>query len=188
MSGTHTVVRFQNFLNAFVVCENNPKSPSILDVIRDPVELTLIDARSPPCREGTRPRDVMALWFSTANISRECLFLTSRMSAGITTRKPKSKMNPRMEKEKSDSSSSSARRAAGSLADGEHIPIGEHLQSSIPSRADSFSASDIRRKTKNASWTSRLSRLSTCHPTVPHTPQNSREITSCGRETSHAPL
>jgi hypothetical protein len=52
------------------------------------------------------------------------------MSAGITTTKKRSKVKPRMEKEKPRSPLgpiNSACRAADSLDDGEHVPRGEHL-------------------------------------------------------------
>ena len=189
MSGAHTIEPFQNFLNTSVIWDPNLNVSSISDVLRIPFDRTFIDGRWPTSCGCNRPREVLlALWFSIANISRECLFLTSRMSAGITTTKLKSRMKPRFVKEKSCSSSSSARRTADNLDDGQQIAIGAHLQSSFVSRTNSFSASPNRSKVNNASWKTRLSRVLTCHPTVPHNPQNNRAITNHDIDTFHVPL
>ena len=109
MSGAHAIEPFQNFLNTSVIWDPNLNVSSISDVLRIPFDRTFIDGRWPTSCGCNRPREVLlALWFSIANISRECLFLTSRKSAGITTTKLKSRMKPRFVKEKSSSSSSSA--------------------------------------------------------------------------------
>ena len=188
MSGAHTIEPFQNFSNTSVIWDPNLNVSSISDVLRIPFDRTFIDGRWPTSCGCNRPREVLlALWFSIANISRECLFLTSRKSAGITTTKLKSRMKPRFVKEKSSSSSSSARRTADNLDDGQQIAIGAHLQSSL-SRTNSFRASPNRSKVNNASWKTRLSRVLTCHPTVPHNPQNNRAITNHDIDTFHVPL
>ena len=88
-------------------------------------------AGSPSVRHPLPPRDALALWTSTSNISRECLALTRRMSAGATTTKKKSKIKPRVEK--GPLHIQFGCRAAGILDVGQHNPRGEHRQLSLSS-------------------------------------------------------